>query len=206
MIGRAFSVRVFEPNTGKSYFQKRRSRYDEPNQARELTFSCYRRFQFLSRDRTRQWFVDALGAARSNCPFDLWAYVIMPEHVHLLVYPREPGMKLGSVVGEIKEEVGRKAIRYLTEHAPQWLPRITVREGKRTRRRFWQPGGGFDRNAFELETIHKMIDYIHANPVRRGLVERAEDWHWSSAQWYAGLRPVPIEMDRTIPIFHYLVD
>ena len=44
-----------------------------------------------------------------------------------------------------------------------------------------------------------MIDDIHANPVRRGLVERPTDGEWSSARWYAGMTPVPMEMDRTIP-------
>ena len=43
-----------------------------------------------------------------------------------------------------------------------------------------------------------MIDYIPANPVRRGLAAKAEEWEWSSARWYAGLRPVKIEMDDTI--------
>ena len=74
-------MRVFDPKSGKSFLQKRRRRYDEPGHARELTFSCYRRFQFLSRDRTRQWFVDALEAARAKWAFDLWAYVLMPAHV-----------------------------------------------------------------------------------------------------------------------------
>ena len=87
-------------------------------------------------------------------------------------------------------------------NAPEWLTRITVREGKRTRRRFWQPGGGYDRNVVQFTTLQKMIDYIHMNPVRRGLVERPEDWHWSSARWYAGIRPVPIEIDATIPMIH----
>jgi putative transposase len=49
-----------------------------------------------------------------------------------------------------------------------------------------------------------MIEYIHANPVRRELVARPKDWEWSSARWYAGMRPVPIEMDRTIPNYPYL--
>jgi hypothetical protein len=43
--------------------------------------------------------------------------------------------------------------------------------------------------------LRAVIDYIHANPVRRGLVARPEDWEWSSARWYAGLRPVKLEMD-----------
>lgn len=193
-------MRIRNEATGKSYFRKLRKRIDEPGHARELTFSCYKRFKFLDRDRTRQWFVDELADARNTFPFDLWAYVIMPEHVHLLVYPRQASGKVGIVAGKIKEQVARKAIKYLEENAPEWLERISVQEGNRLRRRFWQPGGGYDRNVVELSTVQKMINYIHMNPVRRGLVSRPEDWLWSSAGWYAGIQPVPIEMDRTIPI------
>jgi len=100
-------VRVTDPKTGKSYLQKRRRRYDEPGQARELTFSCYRRYQFLSRDRTRLWFIQALETARTNWPFDLWAYVIMPEHVHLLIYPREPGLKAGAKRTRVTGRTGK---------------------------------------------------------------------------------------------------
>src|SRR5207249_7227289 len=101
VIDGARTVRITNLQTGKSYVQKRRRRFDEAGQARELTFSCYRRHRFLSRDRTRQWFVEEMEAARREFPIDLWAYVIMPEHVHLLVYPREPGVKVGMVEGRI---------------------------------------------------------------------------------------------------------
>jgi REP-associated tyrosine transposase len=77
---------------------------------------------------------------------------------------------------------------------------VTVREGPRIRRRFWQPGGGYDRNITSIEALRAMIDYIHANPVRRGLVARPEDWEWSSARWYAGLRPVKLEMAQGVPM------
>ena len=62
--------------------------------------------------------------------------------------------------------------------------------------RFWQPGGGYDSNLSKSKTIRETIDYIHANPVRRGLVERPADWKWSSAAVYEGLSPVPIDIDR----------
>ena len=79
--------------------------------------------------------------------------------------------------------------------------KISVIEGNKTRRRFWQPGGGYDRNVEQLGTLRSMIDYIHANPVRRDLIQRVVEWEWSSARWYAGMRPVRLEMDRTLPIF-----
>ena len=62
-------------------------------------------------------------------------------------------------------------------------------------------GGGYDRNINDLRTREWMIDYIHANPVRRDLIQRVVEWEWSSARWYAGMRPVRLEMDRTLPIF-----
>ncbi len=195
-------MKITDPNTGESCIRKLRVRIDAPRQARELTFSCYKRFRLLNRDRSRQWFVDALQNARQEYAFDLWAYVIMPEHVHLLVYPRDDGLEVGIVAGKIKEAAARPAIQFLEEHAPAWISRMTVYEGTRKRRRFWQPGGGYDRNAVELATVQKMIDYIHLNPVRRGLAKCPEDWFWSSAPWYAGHRPVPIDMDPTIPMIH----
>jgi len=189
-----------DPLTGETFIRKLRLDSSEPGVAFEWTFSCYRRFQFLNRDRTREWLIESLEEARTALAFDLWAWVIMPEHVHLLVYPRVSEASIGRIRAKIKEPVARQAIAWLTNHAPEWLPRITIQEGKRTRRRFWQPGGGYDRNATELATIHAMIEYIHNNPVRRGLVDRATDWEWSSARWYAEMLPVRIQMDRTLPM------
>ena len=188
-------MRIIDPQTGKSYAHKRRLRYNEPGQPRELTFSCYRRYAFLASDRTRQWLCQALAEARRKFGFQLWAYVLMPEHVHVLVYPGEAPQRMSGFLQAVKEPVARKAIRYLESKAPEWLGRMTVREGPRLRHRFWQPGGGYDRNITSIAALRAVIDYAHANPVRRGLAVRAEDWEWSSARWYAGIRPVKLEMD-----------
>lgn len=75
---------------------------------------------------------------------------------------------------------------YLETHAPQWLPKITRRRGGSRERLFWQSSEGYDRNIEEPRTLRAMIDYLHLNPVRRGLVARAADWRWSSAGWYEG--------------------
>src|SRR5438105_2182185 len=80
-------MRITDPQTARSYVEKRRHRYNDGGEPRELTFSCYRRYPFLVADRTLEWFREALEAARSKFGFQLWAYVVMPEHVHLLVVP-----------------------------------------------------------------------------------------------------------------------
>jgi len=175
---------------------RRRPVFNEAGHAHELTFSCYHRFPFLQAERTCQWLAEAIHQARQAYEFAVWAYVFMPDHVHLLIYPRRPDYDIRLILQKIKEPVGRQAVRYLKESVPEWLDRITVRRGQRVERRFWQAGGGYDRNVLEPQTVLTMIEYIHANPVRRGLVQRAEDWTWSSAGWCEGknlLRPDPID-------------
>jgi putative transposase len=92
--------------------------------------------------------------------------------------------------------VQRKALRYVREHAPAFLARLRDEQPNGdVHYRFWQRGGGYDRNVTEGETVRQMIEYIHQNPVRRGLVDNAADWVWSSARFYAGEKDVLIAMD-----------
>jgi putative transposase len=84
----------------------------------------------------------------------------------------------------------------LRRHAPAYLERLRDEQPNGdVHYRFWQRGGGYDRNVIEPATLLEMIEYMHNNPVRRGLVETAADWIWSSARFHAGRLPVPIAMD-----------
>ena len=80
--------------------RKRCHRYNVPGQFHCLTFSCFKRQPFLTRDRACQWLVDSITAARRTHRFRLTAWVFMPEHVHLLIYPEgqqyEPRILRGS--------------------------------------------------------------------------------------------------------------
>ena len=78
-------MKIYERSKDREVYRKLRIRIDELGHARELTFSCYQGYRFLQRDRTRRWFVDAVAESRNANPVDLWAYVIMPEHVHILL-------------------------------------------------------------------------------------------------------------------------
>jgi putative transposase len=182
----------------------RRPAMNEPGHAHELTFACIHNLAFLKAELTCQWLAESVNEARTEFDFHLWAYVFMPEHVHLMVYPNQPTYDVGAILKAIKEPVGRKAIKHLREHAPAWLPRITQKHGKRLERRFWQPGGGFDHNATDPKVILRMIEYIHGNPVRRRLVSQPEEWKWSSSGWVEGknsLRPDAIEFGGATPCF-----
>jgi len=87
-------------------------RINEPGHAYELTFSCYRPLPLLARDRSRKWLIEAIETARQRMRFDLWAYVIMPEHFHLLLRPRDPSYGMSRLLCQIKRPVGRRAVHY----------------------------------------------------------------------------------------------
>src|SRR5262249_9598469 len=141
----------------------------------------------LSRDRTRQWFLEALDAARRQLNFSLWAYVILPEHVHVLIWPQEPVYEIRLIRTALKVPVQRKALAFLRREAPEYLEQLRDEQPNGdVHFRFWQRGGGYDRNITDSKTLRTMIEYIHLNPVRRGLVSQATDWPWSSARYYAG--------------------
>ncbi len=173
--------------------------FDEPGHAHFLTFSCFHRMALLSKDRTRNWLVDAIGDARAKHRFHLWTWVIMPEHVHLLIWPPQPKYATAPILADIKRPVGQKAIAWLKEHSPGFLEKLTVRNRNRTYHRFWQAGPGQDHNIYEPETAHEVVRYVHENPVHRGLVPKPEDWSWSSARDWMGCDNVILKVDRTLP-------
>jgi putative transposase len=129
-----------------------------------------------------RWLTDAIQEARQKQSFWLWAFVFMPEHAHIILYPFVPEYNMGRILETIKRPVGRRAIAYLNEWQSPWLARLTRRRGKRTERLFWHSGGGYDRNITAPGTLLRMIDYTHENPLRRGLVTKSGDWHWSSVR------------------------
>ena len=171
-------------------------RYNFPGHAHELTFSCYRNRAFLSSDRTCQYLADSIIRARQKHDFDLWAYVFMPEHVHILICPRKPDYSISQILLSIKQSVSRKAIIYLRKHNPEGLKSLATGQNHRPYC-FWQAGGGYDRNITSSKTIINAVTYIHNNPVWRELVSSAEQWYYSSVRdWQGtGSGPIPIDFD-----------
>ncbi len=160
-----------------------------------LTFSCYQRQPMLTGEFECATLVESLQAAREIERFALWAYVIMPEHVHLLIHPREPVYSMASILRRIKEPVSRRIIAQWRISSPSRLAQtLDVMRGRHIYR-LWQPGGGFDRNLYTQDLIPKAIDYIEWNPVRRGLTDDPGSWRWSSAAARAGMSDAPLRID-----------
>lgn len=153
-------------------------RFDTPNDAHFLTFSCYRRLALFSSAAIRDAFADHLEACRTRHGFELRVWVIMPEHVHLVVVPRGGEPSMAALLRSLKEPFARLVLKRWRELDAAILKRVADPRGQH---RFWQRGGGYDRNIRSRDELLEKIRYIHENPVRRGVVDRAGDWRWSSA-------------------------
>src|SRR4051794_34137238 len=105
------------PRTPEPIIRKTCKRYDIPGHAHYLTFSCFRRRPFLNRDRTRGWLIDAIRLARERHRLDLWAWVIMPEHAHLLLCPRDTDYAISRILSTLKQSVSKRAILFVQNEA-----------------------------------------------------------------------------------------
>ena len=153
----------------------KRIRHQQTGEFHFLTFSCYSRRAYLSPPAAMELFEDALERVRLRYLFAVAGYVVMPEHVHLLV--NEPRRALLS-----------RAIQAL---------KLSVSMRSRERP-FWQ-AHYYDFNVSGHEKFVEKLRYIHRNPVRRGLTEKPEDWKGSSFRHYqTGMRgTVEIESEWT---------
>ena len=116
--------------------------------------------------------------------------------MHLLVFPRDTRYSVGRFLASVKLPVARRAVACVKDHAPgQLFVMRDLQPNGSVTYRFWQRGGGYDRNVMGAKAMRATIDYLHANPVRRGLVQSPADWRWSSAAYYAGEADVPFVPD-----------
>jgi putative transposase len=177
--------------------------YHEPGDLHELTFSCYQRQPLLTNDTRRRQLAYFIDLAGEELEVRLAAFVFMPEHVHLIVVPTTPEPAIDRYLARLKQPFSKWVKDQLNEAKSPLVDRLTVEErpGK-TCIRFWQEGPGYDRNLTTPSVIEAAIDYIHMNPVRRGLVKRAADWKWSSASWY--LLDPPRQRPPGLPFIHGL--
>ncbi len=153
----------------------KRIRYQQTGEFHFLTFSCYRHLPYLSQVAPMELFEDALDRVRRRYLFAIAGYVVMPEHVHLLV-------------SEPKRVLLSKVIQALKLS-------VSVRSSEKP---FWQ-AHYYDFNVSSHVKFVEKLRYIHRNPVKRGLVEKPEDWQWSSfCHYQTGIRgSVEIESDWT---------
>jgi putative transposase len=147
-------------------------RYQQTGDLHHITFSCVRHRPLLGTPEARDVFLALLERTRENYAMNVYGYVVMPTHVHLLV--AEPEKALLSV-----------AMQILKQRFSKTRPEEFV----------WEPRY-YDFNVrTEEKRLEKMV-YIHKNPVRDGLVTKPDQWRWSSFRSYAYLEDGPVQLSR----------
>ena len=144
-----------------------------------ITFSCYRRRRFLGTPRARHRFVKILDQARSRFRFLLIGYVVMPEHVHLLVSEPKKG-NLSKVLQVLKQKVSRSLRKPARKPSAQLSLAFAATTDSPA---FWQRRF-YDFNVWSEKKLKEKLDYMHRNPVERKLVLHPKDWAWSSWSHY----------------------
>jgi len=146
-----------------------------------LTFSFYQRRPLLDMAAARDFFLSSLDEIRNRYHFDLRGYVVMPEHVHLLL-SEPPGQTISGALKVLKQRISRDFRGGIPESNKHLLP-PDLRTLAINLPRFWEPRF-YDFNVYTREKLTEKLKYMHANPVNRGLVDRPAAWKWSSYLFY----------------------
>jgi putative transposase len=174
---------------------KRLERREVAEGARFITCGCYHRLPLFRNDAIKAAFVEALGWACERFEWDLWAWVVMINHTHFIASPRAGAPPFNKGLAQLKARVANRVLARWRELGAPVLGRLRDAQDKE---RFWQRGGGYDRNLWSPRHIWEAIDYIHQNPVVARLCTRSSDWPWSSAAafWGGENRPLHINFER----------
>jgi putative transposase len=145
-----------------------------------ITCSCYRRLPFLNRAPSRDRFLSILEQVRLRYRFVVVGYVVMPEHIHLLVTEPEIGNP-----SKIMQVLKQRTARALLPKRKRKDPRQPSLFGEQSPpRAFWQ-ARFYDFNVWTTKKRVEKLRYMHRNPVKRRLVESPEQWQWSSYRFYS---------------------
>jgi putative transposase len=164
----------------QTFMPNRLHRYYGAGYLHFITTSCHQRRRLLGSARSRDLFLQVLESVRRRYAFTVVGYVVMPEHVHLLL--GEPRRGTPSLVMQaLKQGFARRFLARLRRTADprqSGLWNKAVEEGRVWQHRF------YDFVVFTAKKRVEKVRYMHHNPVKRGLVLEPEQWRWSSCRAY----------------------
>jgi REP-associated tyrosine transposase len=169
----------------------------QPNTFHYVTTCCFNRVPVFKHDTACELFVNALEQTREHCRFKLVGYVIMPDHVHLIMNPINRDVSV--VMRRLKSTSARSILDWIRADGDlSLLQRLALNrpQGKSHSHALWQK----DFSSIDLYTprfIQQKLNYIHLNPVRAKFCTHPAEWKWSSYRAYLphSLGTVPIEPD-----------
>ncbi len=152
-----------------------------------LTCSCYHRQPWLASERGRELLLEILEQVRRRYLFVVVGYVVMPDHIHLLISEPERGTQ-STVMQVLKQRYARRVLQKerTSRGQGELFPSV---EQHVWQRRF------YDFHVWSERKRVEKLRYMHRNPVKAGLVEEPEQWRWSSYRSYAYDEPGQVKIN-----------
>ncbi|MDA3897597.1 MAG: transposase [Desulfobacteraceae bacterium] len=163
---------------------------DKENHAHFVTFSCYRRQRILDDEQAKRIVIHFLTAQLKNQNGICMGFVIMPDHVHAIVQFQELG-KLSVFMNQWKRRSSIQLKHLYKEKLINYGAKIDL-EGP-----MWQPKY-YDFNIFSESKAREKLIYMHLNPVKSGLIDRPENWKFSSARFYLLSKPTGVPITKIL--------
>ena len=158
--------------------------YDDEKHIHFVTFSCYKRRKHLQHDQAKRVVIGEMGSRLAKQDGLCLGFVIMPNHLHALIWFPEI-RQLSPFMNKWKEITSKTLKNVLPERFPKYWSAFDESEP------IWQ-ARYYGFNLWSRFKVEEKLDYMHSNPERAGLVERIEDWPWSSARWYVQQKTVGV--------------
>jgi len=163
-----------------------------------LTFSCYKRLPLFSDAARCDLFLKILERVRRRYRLVVLGYVVMPEHVHLLMSePQRASLSTAMQalkLGVVRSLDSRSVVPRSRKTGETWgTPSVA---DSKNRTPFWMPRF-YDFNVWTEKKRIEKLRYIHRNPVARGLVASLEQWPWTSFRWYSAGEIGPLKINDT---------
>ncbi|NME68756.1 REP-associated tyrosine transposase [Flammeovirga aprica] len=144
--------------------------------------------------------IDSLTFCQKNKGLQIHSYVIMTNHLHLIISTKEGGEKLEFILRDFKKYTSQN-IRKAIEQNPKesrkkwmlWLFKSSANPAKQNFQ-FWQHYN-FPIQLSSPKLLDQKMNYIHNNPVRSGVVNEPEEYMYSSARHYSGKKYTVLEID-----------
>ena len=150
--------------------------YDEQGHLHFVTFSCFKRRRYLQTDRAKRIVIGNLGSWLSKQNGICLGFVVMPDHVHALLWFQETN-QLSLFMNKWKDRSSHFLKELMQSQYPGYWSQVKDTDP------IWQ-SRFYDFNVWSAQKVEEKIDYMHQNPVRAELAAHAIDWPWSSARWY----------------------
>jgi putative transposase len=162
-----------------------------------ITTVIYNRLPIFTRPSFVIPLYDSLNFYRYNQQFKLLGYVIMPDHMHLIIWPHGKAT-VSDIMRDYKKFTSTRIIRQTeVENVEEWIAAFQQagQETGRSTNKVWQDSY-WDVNIYTERFLRQKLNYVHRNPVRAGLVEKPEDYVYSSYRNYVFDEEWLIEIDR----------